>query len=437
MLCGFLIPDSGSIRLNGDSIPYGQPSECKRRGIEMIHQHFTLVSNFTVAENFALARLPNLAAAAKIKQRSEPSFASAARLGWDIDRNAIVRDLSVGAKQRTEILKALGGDASVVIFDEPTAVLSREEVQDLFRVLRQLRDEGKIIILIAHKLSEVLAVADRVTVLRRGRKVAEAPIADVNAELLAEWMVGELPAKGTVESVPGDVVKLQATSLSVLGDRGELAVNNCDFIVRAGEVFGIGGVDGNGQLELAEAIVGIRPYRGEIRFNQKPHDPESLRIGYVPQDRHHDGLALTMTIEENMLITGHRRSNLAKMAVLDRHAIRNWAESVRRKFAVKSEDVTQLVSGLSGGNQQKIVVGRALDEPPQLLVVMSPTRGLDIRATEFVHQSIRDAKKDGTAIVLITTDLEELFQLSDRVQFMSRGELREGDDSQSLLGGAS
>jgi len=423
ILGGFVTPDSGTVTLDGVPIPIGRAFDCKRLGIEQIHQHFTLVGAFTVAENLALARLPGLASTAPIAELARPSLAAADRLGWSVEPNARVGDLSVGAQQRLEILKALGGDARVVLFDEPTAVLSPDEVDDLFRVLRQLRDEGRIVILIAHKLSEVMAIADRVTVLRRGKWVASCEIGETNAAQLAEWMVGELPAAATGTRPAPQGNGIQAQGLCVEGDRGEPAIRGIDFQIRRGEVLGFGGVDGNGQVELAEALAAVRSHTGELQFDGIPISPENLRIAYIPQDRHHDGLALGMSIQDNLLITGHRHPQFAKGPFLVLRAVRAWAQELIDRFQIKADGPALRVSGLSGGNQQKVVVARALESQPDLLVAVNPTRGLDIRATEYVHRMILEAREKGAAVALISTDLDELAALADRTVFLSRGEL--------------
>ncbi len=434
ILSGFVVPDSGTVMLNGSPVPVGRPFDCKRLGIEMIHQHFTLVSEFTIAENFALSRLPGLMSSSEVSVRAEPSLAAATRLGWELEPERRVSSLSVGAQQRIEILKALGGDAQVIIFDEPTAVLSPDEVEDLFRVLRQLKTDGHVVILIAHKLSEVLSIADHVTVLRRGKWIASAPIAEVDERKLAEWMVGELPPplaerKGT-ELEPG----LVGRDLTVVGDRGEAAIKNCSLEIKRGEILGIGGVDGNGQLELAEALVAVRPVSGELSFAGKQVNAEEMRISYVPQDRQHDGLAMGMTIEENLLITGHRKPTLRKGPFLNLRALHQWANELVKRFSVKANSPADRVAGLSGGNQQKVVVSRALDEQPDLLVVVNPTRGLDIRATEYVHSKIQEARDAGAAVALFSTDLDEIYALADRVMFLSRGELIADTGAESLFG---
>lgn len=433
VMSGFVSPNSGTVTLDGEEIPLGRAFDCKRLGIEMIHQHFTLVPAFTVAENLALARLEGLVQPSRVAERAKPSLAAAARLGWRIDPKAPVHELSVGEQQRLEILKALGGDARVLIFDEPTAVLSPDEVDDLFRVLRTLRDEGRIVVLIAHKLSEVLEIADRVTVLRRGKLVASAARAEVDEDRLAQWMVGEMPphaeqAGGSI-SGPGLSVK----EVRVKGDRKEDAVRGVSFDVQRGEIFGIGGVDGNGQFELAEAIAGVRTVAGgEMRWMA-----EEGETGYVPQDRQHDGLALGLSVQENMLLGGYRREIFSRGPFLRLERITSWARRLIEQFEIKVDSPRERVAALSGGNQQKVVVSRTLDAKPSLLVVVNPTRGLDIRATHFVHGQIRKARDEGAAVLLVSTDLDELYALSNRTAFMSRGELVHGDDARALLGGRS
>lgn len=429
VLAGFVVPDSGSVALQGEAAPVGRPHEAKNRGIAMVHQHFTLVPAFTVEENLSLARLdkPGLTV-------PRAPLALAAELGWEIDPGAITRTLPVGAQQRIEILKALSGDAEYLIFDEPTAVLSPDEVLDLFRVLRRLRDAGKAIILIAHKLSEVMAIADRVTVLRRGKFVATAQISDVDASKLATWMVGEIPVTsrpGMSQLDAGKTLKVQ--KVQVKGDRGEAAVRGVSFEVAAREILGIGGVDGNGQVELAEALAGVRAVsEGSFWWSEAPR-----RVAYIPQDRQTDGLALSLSIRDNLLVGGLERRDLRAGPFLKSSSIKTWAERLVQRFEIKIGSIRDPASSLSGGNQQKIVVARNLDETPDLLVAVNPSRGLDIRATQYVHDQILVAAQAGAIVILISTDLDELAALSTRTLFISRGELVEAQGAESFAGGPS
>ncbi|HVT12038.1 MAG TPA: ABC transporter ATP-binding protein [Fimbriimonadaceae bacterium] len=433
ILAGFTTPDSGSVEMDGRPLPVGRPFECKRLGIAMIHQHFTLVPAFSVEENLALARLSRLGLL-DIPKLTEPARDEADRLGWALDIDAPARQLPVGAQQRVEIVKTIAGDSRVAIFDEPTAVLSPGEVDDLFRVLRRLKEAGKTVILIAHKLREVMTIADRVTVLRRGKVVAGAAIGEVTPDRLAQWMVGELPPELQKDSATAIREGLRVKGLRTLGDRGEEALRGLEIEVRRGEILGVGGVDGNGQVELAEVLAGVRPYRGEIRWQGSPLKYTSTRVGYIPQDRQSDGLALSMTIEENLLIEGHRRPKLTKGPFLRRSAIREWSRELVERFGVKGLPDDDAGS-LSGGNQQKVVVARALDETPDLLIAVNPSRGLDVKATEYVHRKMLEARNQGAAVVLISTDLEELAALSTRTVFLSRGEIVAGDRAASLAGG--
>lgn len=422
-LAGFVTPDRGEILLDGTKVPLGRPFECRRLGIGMIHQHFTLIPEFTVAENLALARLDSLVKPLDVRKLSRHALDLADELGWHIAPQARARSLPVGTQQRVEILKALAGDARVLIFDEPTAALSQSEVSDLFRVLRRLKDQGAAIVLIAHKLAEVLAVADRVTVLRKGKWIGSKLTEDTNEFELAEWMVGSLPPGLQKDASHALNPGLVARGLTVKGDRGEPAVRSVNFEIRRGEILGFGGVDGNGQIELAEALAGVRPYEGVIEGDCK-------RASYIPQDRQVDGLALTLSIKDNLSI-GRTQSPILRAGQL-----RRKAEELVARFEVAVASIEDPVGALSGGNQQKVVVARVLDSQPDLLVALNPTRGLDIRATEFVHRSILQARDQGTAVALFSTDLDELAALSSRTLFMSSGRLVEASGASALVGGA-
>jgi ABC-type uncharacterized transport system ATPase subunit len=429
VLAGFTRPDSGSVSLDGTHLPLGRPFAFKRLGVEMVHQHFTLVPEFTVAENLALSKIRRLSSKCVVDELAEPALQVGQRLGWEFDRRARVESLSVGAKQKLEILKVLAGDPKAVIFDEPTAVLSQEEVGELFGVLRSLRDQGRTVLLIAHKLSEVMVIADRVTVLRKGIVVATECKGAYDANQLAKWMVGEMPAMPASVSHRARSPGVLVEGLRVVGDRGQLAVDGVDFQISRGEILGVGGVDGNGQLELAEAVAGVRSLEsGSIRGAEK--------VGYVPQDRIRDGLGLNLTVAENMLATALGRPDFRAGPFLRMRKILGWAAGLIAKFEIAAFGPTVTVSALSGGNQQKVVVSRVLDSNPDLLVVSGPSRGLDVRATAFVWQAIRSARERGTAILLFSAHLEELSELADRVLFMSGGKLVGGSDAAAVVGGS-
>ncbi|MFN8218993.1 MAG: ATP-binding cassette domain-containing protein [Fimbriimonadales bacterium] len=356
-------------------------------------------------------------------------------MGWEVDPKARVANLPVGVQQRIEILKNLADDSPVLILDEPTAVLTAEEFEDLARVLGELKGKGKIVILIAHKLSEVLAVADRVTVLRRGEVVRTATRSEVDAAMLAKWMVGSLPEElSSSAEVPSDE-GFELVGAWVKGDRGEAAVAGIDLQVRRGEIVGLGGVDGNGQVELAEAVVGVRQLQNGTRRWKGGPVTDELRVAYIPQDRQGDGLALEMSIQDNMLITGVRRRNLARGQFLKGREIAAWARHLVDAFQIKTPNAALPVGSLSGGNQQKVVVSRSLDQTPDLLVCANPTRGLDIRATDFVHRQLVAAREAGAAVLLISTDLDELAAIATRTLFLSNGKLVAVEGEQSLVGG--
>lgn len=442
ILSGLLRPDSGSIMLNGSSVRIASPQVARKNGIAMVHQHFALVPAFTVAENLALDTESRFGKRFSLTESSRPALERAYALGWSLDPSARVSSLPVGTQQRIEIVKALTTNAKLLIFDEPTAVLSPNEVEDLFTVLRRLRDEGNGVILIAHKLAEIMAVADRVTVLRRGVRVASAQTSDTNPEQLAEWMIGEkptlvLPEKTVSASTPSEAGEgcpqdrmravFQASRISVLGDRGETAIQDLNLELHAGEIYGVAGVDGNGQTELAEALTGLRPLKsGTLTWRGEPFDPKARPItGYIPQDRRRVGLAVTMSVKDNLLFDASQQPKYRKGFLLNTRALRELAANLIEQFDIRTSGANAPASSLSGGNQQKIVVARALHNRPEWIVAMNPTRGLDIGATRFVHNQLRKAKAEGTTVLLISTDLDEVQTLADRSAILSAGRLTE------------
>lgn len=431
ILAGFLAPDEGRIELEGKALRLGDPLAARKSGIEMVHQHFMLVPAFSVGENLALARLEGRKGWVQDHDLAAKALKIGQELGWEFDEEITTGTLPVGTQQRLEILKALGGDARVLILDEPTAVLTPEEVVDLQRVLRQLKQQGMAIVLIAHKLSEVMSSADRVSVLRRGKVQGMALIHDVTPAQLTEWMVGELPALRSDESPTHKDVAFEVMAVSVKGDRGEPAVRGVHLRVNQGEILGVGGVDGNGQVELAEALAGVRLSEGSFQFS----DGSQIQLAYIPPDRQRDGLALRFSIRDNLLVgTAHRR-RLRRGPLLNLSAVTHWAREVIDRYQVKADSPATRVDTLSGGNQQKIVVGRALSETPNLVVAVNPTRGLDVRAAAFVQQQLRDVAAAGAAVLLFSTDSDELAAVAHRRVFMSRGEVREGGAEQLVGAG--
>ncbi len=454
VLRGLTPPTAGTIMLDGHSARFASPQDAAQAGIGMVHQHFLLVPPFTVAENLALASLdrrPPLREARNIAQR----------LGWAIPLNARVADLPVGTQQRVEILKALLGNARILLFDEPTAVLAPTEIGELFTVLRALRDEGRSLVFVSHKLNEVMALCDRVTVLRRGRAVGTVAVADTSPEYLARRMVGggnilvgaplaapslsagvmvdegaareEGAASGAPTMDRNGASVLAVTDLSTQGGPDAVALCGLTFSLRPGETLGFAGVDGNGQAELAGALTGLRPWTGgQMALNGqdiarlRPRDLERLGIALIPPDRHTEGLALTLSITDNLTLEAARLPRFRRGVgglFLDRRGLAAFAGELARDFDIRASDLNLPARSLSGGNQQKIVIARALWRKPALLVAVSPTRGLDVAATGYVHAKLRARAADGGATVLISTELDEVIALSTRIAVLYEGRI--------------
>lgn len=427
ILSGFTQPDTGEILLNGSPVSIRSPRDARNLGIAMVHQHFTLVPALTVEENLALDAPPTSHPRFyyRPQEAARKAIDQAAKLGWQLNPKARIADLPVGLQQRVEIAKVLATNAHWLIFDEPTAVLIGKEIDELFEVLRALRDSGKGIVFITHKLAEIMVLADRVTILRRGKKVATAPVSEVNPSTLAQWMVGEDVTTHTYLPTPAPYPRtspaFRAENLTIYGDRGETVLQDISFEVYQGEIFGVGGVDGNGQTELAETIVGLRSsYTGQMLWYESEFCPgKRPRTGYIPQDRRRAGLALSMSVEENLLFDAIKDPRFRWGPFLRRSALRKLAQTLIQEFDIRTASLTTPASALSGGNQQKIVVARALQNNAEWLVAVNPVRGLDIQATRFVHEQILNAKTRGAAIVLISTDIDELAALCDRTVILS------------------
>jgi ABC-type uncharacterized transport system ATPase subunit len=410
-----------------------------------VHQHFMLIPVFTVAENVMLgheqttfAGVLNLdEARAKVREIS-------ARFGFDVDPDALVEDLPVGVQQRVEIIKALSRDASVLVFDEPTAVLTPQETDELMAIMRQLKESGTSIVFITHKLREVREVADRITVIRLGKVVGEASPTDTNEEL-ASLMVGRavdlMIDKGPAK--PGEVA-LRVDGLSVIDHRNQLVVNNVSFEVREGEVLAIAGVQGNGQTELTEAIVGLQPkVTGSISLGGKSLRGLSVRqtldagVGFVPEDRKIDGLVAEMTIAENLMLDRSEGEPFVKAGTLQLKYRAEFAEEKVREFDIRAQGIDTHVGRLSGGNQQKVVLARELSRELRLLVAAQPTRGLDVGSIEFVHTRIVEARDAGVPVIVVSTELDEVVALEDRIAVMYRGGIVgivPGDTPREVLG---
>jgi general nucleoside transport system ATP-binding protein len=399
----------------------------------MVHQHFMLIPAFTVTENVMLGHeqtrggllgfLDRRRARARLQDISR-------QYNLQVPPDALVGDLPVGVQQRVEILKALSHDAGLLVLDEPTAVLTPQETDELIAVMQRLRDGGTSIIFISHKLHEVRRVADRITVLRRGRVVGQAAPTSTNAEL-ASMMVGR-PVQLVVDkkpAEPGDVV-LDVRDLTVVDDNGVVLVDDVSFSVRGGEIYAIAGVQGNGQTELTEALVGLeQPVAGSIRIGDTELAPLStdeilgLGVGYVPEDRLHDGLVGSFSVAQNLVLDVHDREPFAARGVLDLGEIQRNAEQQVGVFDIRPADPSAAAGTLSGGNQQKVVLARELSRPLRLLVVAQPTRGLDVGSMEFVHRRIVEERDVGTAVVLVSTELDEVLGLADRIAVMYHGRI--------------
>jgi general nucleoside transport system ATP-binding protein len=432
VLYGLARPDEGQILLDGNEVHLTGPSDAIDRGINMVHQHFMLVPVLTVAENIVLG--DETMTARYFLDRGEAHrriVELGRRFGFEVDPEAKVGSLSVGWQQRVEILKALYRNARILVLDEPTAVLTPQETDEIFEVLRRLADEGHSIVFISHKLYEVLAIADRITVIRRGRVVGQRVPAETNEEDLAALMVGRevslVADRG--ESHPADP-SLRVQALTVKDDRGQEVVHGVDLEVRSGEILGIAGVAGNGQDELVEAIVGLRkPASGTVNLDGKDITGKSSRdvygagVAYVPADRHRFGLVLGFTIADNLVLTSYHRAPYSRGILRNDAAIRRMADDRIQAFDVRTTSAENKASTLSGGNQQKVVVAREFDRDLRLLVLDQPTRGLDVGSIEFIHRQVIAKRDAGTAILLVSAELDEVLELSDRVAVIYRGQL--------------
>ena len=429
IIYGFYQADSGQIRVNGHPVAIRDSQAAIKAGIGMVHQHFMLVENFTVLENIMLGAeggallAKGMASARAELKRLENAY------GLKVDSDALIEQLPVGLQQRVEILKALYRGAEILILDEPTGVLTPAEADHLFHILMLLRDQGKTVILITHKLREIMAITDTVSVMRAGKMVATRKTSETTVEELAELMVGRrvLLRVQTGEASPGDVV-LSVRNVSVKDNRGVTMVDNVSFDVRAGEIVGMAGVAGNGQSELLEAIAGIRkPSWGEIFLNGKTvgqADPAGLRdigLAHIPEDRHQMGLVLKFEECENAVLGYHRNPAYGNGPLLNLEAIRMDAMEKIEKYDIRPPDPRLKTASFSGGNQQKIVVAREIERDPKMLIIGQPTRGVDIGAIEFIHRRIVEMRDAGKAILLVSVELDEIRALSDRILVMFAG----------------
>ena len=448
ILYGFYQADSGEIRVDGRPTTINSPDDAIKQGIGMVHQHFMLVQNFTVIENVILgAEGEALLKASLAKARAE-LLRLKQEYGLEVDSNAIIEELPVGLQQRVEILKALYRGAEILILDEPTGVLTPAEADHLFRILAQLKEQGKTVVLITHKLREIMAITDNVSVMRQGQMVATRKTSETTVEELAELMVGRrvLLRVEKGEAKHGDV-KLSVRNLTVVDSRGVTVVDDVSFDVRGGEIVGIAGVAGNGQSQLLETISGIRQAKsGEVLLNGKPidvtgkADPADLRhrgLAHVPEDRHYVGLVLAFEEYENSILGYHDRDLYLRGPFLNIEAIRADARDKIEKYDIRPPNERLKTANFSGGNQQKIVLAREMEKDPDVLIVGQPTRGVDVGAIEFIHRRLIDMRDQGKAVLLVSVELDEIRGLSDRILVMFDGRIvgeRDGNADEGELG---
>jgi ABC-type uncharacterized transport system ATPase subunit len=431
VLYGLYHPDEGEIRLHGEPLRIGSPTDAIQHGIGMVHQHFMLIPVMTVAENIVLSVEPHRGPFLDLRAAERRVRELSQRYGLAVDPGALIRQISVGQQQRVEILKALYRGAEILILDEPTAVLTPQEAQELFAIIRSLTEEGKSIIFISHKLNEVLEIADRVTVLRLGKKIDTVPREGATPEGLARLMVGrEVVLRVDKEpAAPGEPL-LTVEDLTVVDDRGLEAVRGLSLDVRAGEIVGLAGVDGNGQTELIDALTGLRhasegriALAGKDITRARPREALDLGVGHIPEDRQIRGLVLEFSLAENLALHDFRKEPDSKWGWLYPRRLIERAVGLLKEFDVRGGKPQTPASALSGGNQQKVVVAREVSRDPRVLIAAQPTRGLDVGAIEFVHRRLVQERDEGRGILLVSLELEEILSLADRILVIYEGKI--------------
>ena len=431
ILYGMYHPDEGEILLNGKPVKIASPTDAINLGIGMIHQHFMLVPSLTVSENVALGLPSSRGPLTDLDRVSKRIVELAKRYGLKIDPDASVWQLSVGQQQRVEIIKALYRGAALLILDEPTAVLTPQEVDELFVIMHQMVRDGHGVIFISHKLHEVVEISNRVTVLRDGRKIGTRPTSEITKEILANWMVGReigfIPDRGNVQL--GEC-RLQLEAVSCGSDRGTPGLRNVSLELCSGEILGIAGVSGNGQRELAETITGLRKITGgrvileaEDVTGFAPGDLTARMLSYIPEERMRDGMIKNFSIAENMILREYHKQPFSRFGFLKLREIASHTDKLVTKFHVKTPSRDTLAKNLSGGNIQKVVLAREISRSPRVIIAAQPTRGLDIGATEYVREQLLEQRRQGAAIMLISEDLDEVLALSDRIAVIYEGQV--------------
>lgn len=433
VLFGLYTPEEGIIKVRGKEVNIANPNVATELGIGMVHQHFKLIHNFTVTENIVLGSEPKLfggridikKAAARVAELSE-------KYSLEVDPYAKIEDISVGMQQRVEILKMLYRNAQIMIFDEPTAVLTPQEIKELMKIMKQLASEGNSIVVITHKLKEIKEVAGRCTVIRKGKGIGTVDVATTSEQELADLMVGRSVNFKVEKAVahPQDVI-LDIQGLTVKNKRGLEALKSFTLTLRGGEILGIAGIEGNGQTQLIEAITGLTPIEsGSIKLAGKEISKLSVRertesgIGHIPEDRHKHGLVLEYSVEDNLVLQTYYKPEFSSAGLLNRAAIRKQSEALIERFDVRSgEGSTSIARGMSGGNQQKAIIAREIVRSPKLLIAAQPTRGLDVGAIEFIHKELIKERDKGRGVLLISLELEEVLNVSDRIAVLYEGEI--------------
>lgn len=431
ILTGLLQPTSGEILINGQQVSVDSPSKSDALGIGMVHQHFMLIDAFTVTENIILGSEVTKGLSLDTKSAAKKIQALSEQYGLQVDPYAKISDISVGQQQRVEILKTLYRGADILIFDEPTAVLTPQEIDELITILHNLAKEGKSIILITHKLDEIRAAADTVTVIRAGKSIDTFPVAGVSSQELADLMVGREVSFKTnkIDAVTGDTV-LRIANIEVQDARGVAAVKDLSLDVEAGEIVGIAGIDGNGQTELIQGITGLTKVQsghvvlqGKDITNKKPRQITESGVGHIPEDRLRFGMEVEMTLSENLALQTYYQTPLSRRGVLQADEMDKLANKLVKEFDVRSAGIQVLAGSMSGGNQQKAVIARELNRDNELVIAAQPTRGLDVGAIEYIHQRLIDQRNAGKAVLVVSFELDEILNLSDRIAVINAGKI--------------
>lgn len=432
MLFGMYQPEAGIIKVKGKEVKISSPNVANDLGIGMVHQHFKLVENFTVTENIILGLEPKKFLTVDIKSAAKRIEELSKSYGLNVDPYSKIEDISVGMQQRVEILKMLYRNADVLIFDEPTAVLTPQEIEDLIKIMKNLIKEGKSIIIITHKLKEIKAAADRCSVIRRGKYIGTVDVKETSEAEMAKMMVGRqvsFKVEKKEANLGEEVLKIQ--NLSVKNNKKILGLKDFTLNVRRGEIVGIAGVEGNGQTELVEALTGMRSVEsGNIIYNGKDITKLSIRkridegIAHIPEDRHKRGLILDYNMEDNMVLKVYKNKPFSKNGLINRKEVENYSNNIIETFDVRSgEGGKSIARSLSGGNQQKGIIGREIQSNPDLLIAVQPTRGLDVGSIEYIHKRLVEQRDNGKAVLLVSLELDEVLNVSDRIAVVNNGEL--------------